>query len=117
MVMQPRSPSSELPADARDIANYVLDLADNVSVAVSNLALQKILFFCHGNFLVHYDLQLFHNPIEAWKFGPVTLLRTLRHTYGDDLLEGTRSDKRLDTILDQRKLASLDELLRQEGKK
>jgi len=66
-----RANSSELPVDARDVSNYILDVADRISISVSNLSLQKILFFCHGNFLTHYDKPLFHNPIEAWKFGPV----------------------------------------------
>ena len=46
-----------------------------------------------------------------------TQLGTLRETYGDDLLKGTRADKRLDTILEEKGLQSLDQLLREERKK
>jgi len=46
-----------------------------------------------------------------------TQLGTLREEYGEDLLKGTRSDTRLDTILEREGLESLDQLLRQEGKK
>jgi hypothetical protein len=46
-----------------------------------------------------------------------TQLGTLRKEYGEDLLKGTRSDMRLDTILEQNGLNSLDQLLREEGKK
>jgi len=33
--------------DGRDIANRILDICDNLDVSISNLALQKIIFFCH----------------------------------------------------------------------
>lgn len=46
-----------------------------------------------------------------------TLVGTLRRTYGEDFLDGTRADARLDTILDRKGLDSLDDLLRDEGKK
>lgn len=41
-----------------------------------------------------------------------TLVGTLRKTYGDDFAQGRRSDMRLDTLLDQENVDSLDELLR-----
>ena len=69
--MQGEKEESVLPVDARDVANYILDVADQHAIPITNLALQKILYFCQGNFLTHYDKHLFHNPIEAWKFGPV----------------------------------------------
>jgi len=71
--------ASTLPVDARDLANYILDVADVNCSTISNLALQKILYFCHANFLVHFDTPLFHNPIEAWRFGPV--VRSVYETF------------------------------------
>jgi uncharacterized phage-associated protein len=68
---EPSRVPSKLPVDARDVANYILDVADEWGTSISNLALQKILFFCHGNFLVHFNVALLHNPFEAWRFGPV----------------------------------------------
>jgi hypothetical protein len=46
-----------------------------------------------------------------------TQLGTLRKEYGEDLLKGTRSDTRLDTILEREGLETLGQLLRQEGKR
>jgi Uncharacterized phage-associated protein len=62
---------SELPVDARDVANYILDVADRNNAPITNLALQKILFFCHAIFLIQCRSPLIHNPIEAWRMGPV----------------------------------------------
>ena len=57
--------------DARDIANIVLDLADERNVSVSNLSLQKLLYFIHGWFFASYDKPLIKNKFEAWQYGPV----------------------------------------------
>jgi len=57
------------------------------------------------------------NDGEIHKKRGDTQLGTLRKEYGEDLLKGTRSDARLDTILDRKGVNSLDQLLREEGKK
>lgn len=57
--------------DVRDIANFTLDVADERGVEISNLALQKLLYFIHGWFFAFYDAPLIKNKFEAWKFGPV----------------------------------------------
>ena len=41
-----------------------------------------------------------------------TLVGTLREEYGEDFAPGTRSDMRLDTLLDQEDASSLSEYLR-----
>jgi len=38
--------------DGREVANYVLDYADESGVSVTNLSLQKITYFCHVWFLI-----------------------------------------------------------------
>lgn len=63
--------SNEPMIDAKDLANFVLDVADESNIAVTNLALQKLMFFCHGSLLVHFDQRLVRNKFEAWRFGPV----------------------------------------------
>lgn len=57
--------------DVRDVANFTLDYADERSLAISNLALQKLLYFAHGWFFSIYDEPLIKNKFEAWQFGPV----------------------------------------------
>lgn len=57
--------------DPRGIANYLLDYADKKSRPVTHMALQKILYFCHGWFLAKHNKPLLSEPAEAWSHGPV----------------------------------------------
>jgi uncharacterized phage-associated protein len=57
--------------DPRAIANTVLDAADRYGIAVSNLKLQKLLYFAHGRYLVLHNQPLVRGSFEAWQHGPV----------------------------------------------
>lgn len=59
------------PFDARRVANLLLDLADERGVSVSNLSLQKILFFAHAYYLCERSEPLVEGEFEAWQYGPV----------------------------------------------
>ena len=53
------------------IANYVIRYSNKHNLDVSNLKLQKILYFIQAQFLVNHDRPCFGAKIEAWSFGPV----------------------------------------------
>jgi uncharacterized phage-associated protein len=57
--------------DVRGIANFVLDEADSRGVEVTNMALNKIVYFMHCDFLLERQSPLVRAKIEAWKHGPV----------------------------------------------
>jgi len=57
--------------DARSVANYLLDLARQYGIALTNLQLQKIVFFAHGTYLQRFGCDLILNRFEAWDHGPV----------------------------------------------
>lgn len=57
--------------DALTLANYVLKRAEAVHTVVTNLKLQKILYYVQGHFLAEFNRPLFPDEIQAWKFGPV----------------------------------------------
>lgn len=57
--------------DARGVANFVLDNFDVEKYKISNLKLNKLLFFAHGFFRSHYGQRLIRNHFEAWENGPV----------------------------------------------
>ena len=59
------------PFDPRAVANLLLDVAAEEEVAVSNLALQKLLYFAHGHFLIQTGQPLVSGAFEAWNNGPV----------------------------------------------
>jgi uncharacterized phage-associated protein len=58
-------------ADVRAVANLVLERADALRIDVSNMALNKIVYFVHCDHLVERDAPLVSAKIEAWKHGPV----------------------------------------------
>ncbi|WP_422864072.1 type VI toxin-antitoxin system SocA family antitoxin [Endosaccharibacter trunci] len=59
------------PYDPRIVANLLLDVADEMQTKVSNLALQKLLYFSHAHLLIERKFSLIRGGFEAWKYGPV----------------------------------------------
>ncbi len=57
--------------DGRAIANVVLEYCQKKGRPVTNLALQKIVYFCHVWYLVEYKKPLIKHQFEAWMHGPV----------------------------------------------
>lgn len=56
---------------AIEIARYIIDKCEKDSKPISNLQLQKILFFIQKEYLQNQGIPAFSDDIEAWKFGPV----------------------------------------------
>lgn len=65
------STSDRLPVDAKSLANLFLDWAQTESISVTPMKLQKMLFFCHADFLVQLNSRLVIQDFEAWDHGPV----------------------------------------------
>ena len=61
----------EGPFDARSVANLLLDEAGRLDIEITNLSLQKLLYFCHGFSLVEHGVPLVTGYFEAWDHGPV----------------------------------------------
>ncbi|MCF2641137.1 DUF4065 domain-containing protein [Roseburia hominis] len=55
---------------ALDIAKYVIDKCTRDNCPISNLQLQKILYYIQKAFL-NQGKHAFRDDIEAWQFGPV----------------------------------------------
>lgn len=56
---------------ALEIARYIIWYCGQNGYSVSNLKLQKILYFVQAEFLVETGHPSFFEDIEAWDFGPV----------------------------------------------
>ena len=64
--------STEVSLSAIDIAAYFVELASNINENdLTNLKLQKLLYFAQGKYLSKYNAPLFKEEIEAWFLGPV----------------------------------------------
>lgn len=60
----------EIPVD--DIAKYILSFAQYTGDVITNLKLQKLLYYAQAWFLVNNEgRRLFPEEIEAWQYGPV----------------------------------------------
>lgn len=59
-------------ATVRDVANFFIELAVNSDEdSITNLQLNKLLYFAQGHYLARTGKLLFNEDIEAWKYGPV----------------------------------------------
>lgn len=56
---------------ALDIAKYTIDKCTKEEISISNLQLQKILYYMQEKYLKEYQKPLFDEEIQAWQFGPV----------------------------------------------
>jgi uncharacterized phage-associated protein len=58
-------------ASAKNVADYIVAVAHDAGDPISNLKLQKLLYYSQGWHLALKDEPLFDERIEAWVHGPV----------------------------------------------
>ena len=56
---------------AIDVAQSILHIANTSGDIVTNLKLQKLLYYAQAWYLVNFNEPLFVDDIEAWQYGPV----------------------------------------------
>lgn len=64
---------------AKKVANLFLAWANEDGDLITNLKLQKLLYYAQAWHLVFFDEPLFSDSMEAWDWGPV--VTTLYHEY------------------------------------
>ena len=57
--------------DVLRVSNLVIDTAKENGTKLTNLKLQKILFFLQGFYLNKYKSRLINGTFAKWQFGPV----------------------------------------------
>lgn len=57
--------------NAMDIANYIIDYADKNDMYMTQLKVQKILYYIQGEFLKEKNDKCFVEDILCWNYGPV----------------------------------------------
>ena len=70
-VNEKRRNKMKRPYSATLIARYIISRQSECNRSVSNLRLQKLLYFVQAYFFLSLDEPCFKNRIEAWDFGPV----------------------------------------------
>lgn len=74
---------------ARDVAEYFLaQINEDSGDTISNLKLQKLIYYAQGLHLAIHDKRLFPEPIIAWDHGPVVRsVYNLYREYGGGAIE------------------------------
>lgn len=57
--------------DVLTVARFIINYCNKEDIVISNLKLQKLLYFVQAYFLITFDKKCFRENIEAWDFGPV----------------------------------------------
>lgn len=57
--------------DANSVAYYIIKYHEECNDVISNLKLQKLLYFVQAQFLVYKGEPCFSDEIEAWDCGPI----------------------------------------------
>lgn len=55
----------------RELANWILAYADRRNLAITNMSLNKLVYFAYEHALLHRGRKLTGAKIEAWEHGPV----------------------------------------------
>ena len=79
----------EIGHDAKAIANRFLDLADQETIPLNLMHLQKLLYNAHGYHLAMLGEPLFWQTVYAWKYGPV--IADVYHEFNDRTLDPIES--------------------------
>lgn len=66
-------------ATVKDVSCFFIDYGEKSGEPMTNMRLNKMLYFAQGVYLARYEALLFDDDIEAWQFGPV--VSDVYHTY------------------------------------
>jgi uncharacterized phage-associated protein len=93
-----------------DIADYfLLKTQEDGHELLSNMKLQKLIYYAQGLYLVLFNEPLFQEPIEAWTYGPA--VRSLFDKYKDYGGQGIPANIDFDPlIIDNETRDFLDEI-------
>lgn len=58
-------------ANSLDVANLFIQWANNEGDLITNLKMQKLLYYAQAWHLVYFNEPLFKETVEAWGWGPV----------------------------------------------
>lgn len=70
-----------------NIDNYIINYAYEKNRSVTNLKLQKILYFVYGFYYAFTNEELFDEGFEAWAYGPVVRKSYVRYSmFGAEII-------------------------------
>lgn len=57
--------------EAKTIANFLVYIMSDAFDDLTNMKINKLLYFAQGHYIKKYNTPLFYDTIEAWEHGPV----------------------------------------------
>ncbi len=57
--------------DAVELAAKVISIVHDNGMYITNLQLQKVMYYIQGEFMKKFNYKAFVDPIECWPYGPV----------------------------------------------
>ena len=107
-----------MPYNSLDIANKIILRTDNErGDAITNLKLQKLLYYVQGFNLAIFEEKLFEENISAWQYGPV--VPNVYHEfkgYGYNSIIFDDENKPEELILDEERENVFNQVLEEYGK-
>ncbi len=106
--------------DARQIANEILRRAWENDLEITQLQINKLVYFLHGHHIRKFGTPLVEDEFQAWQRGPVhTCLRQAFKKYGDRPIEElamrfnpvTRVESEFEPVLSNQALSIINEYL------
>ena len=77
-----------------DIAAYIIKLSNEIGEPLTNMKLQKLVYYAFAWYAVERGEMLFDEPIYAWKYGPVvTSVYEAYQGYGADVIKEVQKGK------------------------
>jgi uncharacterized phage-associated protein len=106
-------------ASATDVANFFVDITKNTDDPMTNLRLQKYLYFAQGWSLVRLNKPLFSDKIESGQLGPVVSevyndfsshgkdqIRNPRDSYSPSIFEDEEMELLMDVALNYQRYST-----------
>ncbi len=94
---------------AQNVADFFLFKSDpEIGDIMSNLKLQKLVYYAQGFHLAMYDTPFFDDDIEAWEHGPV--ISELYHKYKTHGASGITRPEKYPDVFSKKQKKLLDEI-------
>jgi len=81
-------------ASMRELANHIIAVANRNNLSVTNLQIQKVMFFSLGIHIRHHGIddlarETYDIPFDKWKYGPVveSVYYSFNHFKDNDITE------------------------------
>lgn len=99
--------------DAVQLAKKVVSLANDNNMYISNLQLQKVMYYIQGSFMKKFNYKAFDDEIECWPYGPVVKrIWSVFNVFGRNPIRRCQSDLKLSENEQQEILRILKSKLR-----